>query len=213
MYDNRAVEEARSRSNTYDDPHYLSNAQHLQRTPAGVYDNPGEILTGLDDQRGVYDNREGVVGKSEDGRLYDNVAKDKPEDMPPTRVRRPPAGSQRSNTPKFDDTIYAVRRDNENGRAIPGRRGLKDLGEPITGSTHLAPCPPPSPLTGSTCDPLAPCPPPSPLTGSTCDPLAPCPPPSPLTGSTRDSLAPCPPPSPLTGSIRDSLAPCPLTNF
>ena len=128
MYDNRAAEEARSRSNTYDDPHYLGKVQHLQQTAAGVYDNPGEILTGLDDQRGLYDNCEGVVDQKGDGRLYDKVAADEPGDMPPPVAGRPPGGSRRSNTPKFDDTIYAVRRANENGSAEAGGRGLEDLG-------------------------------------------------------------------------------------
>ena len=137
MYDNKAAEEARFRSNTYDDPHYLGRVQHLQQTAPGVYDNPGEILTGLDDQRGLYDNREGATDQRGDGRLYDKVAADEPRGTPPPPAGRPPRGSQRSNTPKFDDTIYAVNRGNENGSAAAGGKGLEDLGRyPVVSLFH-----------------------------------------------------------------------------
>ena len=137
MYDNKVVEEARGRArvveNTYDDPHVLSKSKQLRSTPAGVYDNPGEIM--FEQEKGVYDNCAGITGgegREVEGRgvnLYDNP-------VAAARGAQKQAGVAQSQSrregsisaPRFDDTIYMVRNDKKtNGKAA--KTPLESMGE------------------------------------------------------------------------------------
>ena len=145
LYDNRAVEEARGRvrveENKYDDPHVLTKAKHLRSTPAGVYDNPGEIM--FEQEKGVYDNHAGVTGgegREAEGRgmnLYDNQAA-------VTRgVQKQPGVAQSQSrregsilTPRFDDTIYMVRSDKKaNGKVA--KPPLENMGKGVYVAVHM----------------------------------------------------------------------------
>ena len=155
LYDNKAVEEAkrnRGESNVYDDPHYLGRVKRVQGTPAGVYDNPTEIIGAVGRGKGgavgkeaVYDNAEGVdlgsrkwspkAHKREFGHEappLPNRRVSEQEFPPPPNHRRTSnsaVGSRCSRTPKFDDTIYAVRKGEETNGT--GAEALDDVGEHV----------------------------------------------------------------------------------
>lgn len=141
MYDNRAVEEAKRKplvENEYDNPHYLGKVQQkMVATPAGMYDNPGELIGGLSR---VYDNPDGVLGRervSSGSNLYDSVASESPREvvynnhyvlqhrmMNAYDVPMPSLDSfpRKTDTPRFDDTIYGT-------GGVGGRAGRMDMSE------------------------------------------------------------------------------------
>lgn len=114
LYDNATVESAAAsgsgpKENMYDDPHYLGRVapkRVLTSTPAGTYDNPGEIIPSLSPKGGGEDYTD---IESQPAPLHP------PESSSSSRSSagiydKPAAPKQPSLLPKFDDTIYASKR-------------------------------------------------------------------------------------------------------
>ncbi len=163
------------KENEYDDPHSLGKVPLVKATPPGVYDNPEEIVGAA---KRVYVNHEGATGRRDCGtQLYDNSANlyddgSSSRSSVPTVVygnqaafllATPPSDTYESphmaegegsvkwktrHSPKFDDTIYAVR-SGEGSAVSNGNNPLDHMGKLVYCQHVLSaqsdqPLPPPS---------------------------------------------------------------------